>query len=301
MACWDLSDSLGHVGMPLSTLPKLNLFNAGWIHPYQGAWNLCSRLEMSHVPNEGGHVLSSIVCESSLHSINANHSDLKRCRELGCKTIIKTCEIFHLRHVSESVPFEWRPDWPGLKRTIARRQPSSVLSICISFILETNSVRTLQKIKIGSTSAGGNLFNFRFKIKILLIHHHTTQGCITEWQDLTPLATAQLWLVFVASYLSKMDPTPALWALLLWTWRPVANNMPSLTVTERCEKEAMSSSFQPEKIKHKLQNYPSNICCDLSVLPVSPQSLSSGQVCEMSHQQRSALVRLQTALLGLGK
>lgn len=32
---------------------------------------------------------------------------------------------------------------PGLKRTMARRQPSSVLSICISLILLTSSVRTL--------------------------------------------------------------------------------------------------------------------------------------------------------------
>ncbi|KAG7230829.1 hypothetical protein INR49_019643, partial [Caranx melampygus] len=47
------------------------------------------------------------------------------------------------------------------------------------------------------------------------------------------------------TYLSKMEPTPALWALLLWTWRPVANRMPSFTVTERCENEAISSSFQP--------------------------------------------------------
>lgn len=34
---------------------------------------------------------------------------------------------------------------PGLNRTMARRQPSSVLSICISLILLTSSVRTLNK------------------------------------------------------------------------------------------------------------------------------------------------------------
>lgn len=33
---------------------------------------------------------------------------------------------------------------PGLKRTMALRQPSSVLSICMSFILDTSSERTLQ-------------------------------------------------------------------------------------------------------------------------------------------------------------
>lgn len=49
----------------------------------------------------------------------------------------------------------------------------------------------------------------------------------------------------LATNRSKMDPTPALCALLLWTWRPVASRMPSFTVTERCEKEAMRSSFQP--------------------------------------------------------
>lgn len=33
---------------------------------------------------------------------------------------------------------------PGLKRTMARRQPSSVLSMCMSLILDTSSVSTLQ-------------------------------------------------------------------------------------------------------------------------------------------------------------
>lgn len=49
------------------------------------------------------------------------------------------------------------------------------------------------------------------------------------------------------SDLSKMEPTPALWALLRWTWRPVARRIPSFTVTERWENEAMSSSFQPDR------------------------------------------------------
>lgn len=34
-------------------------------------------------------------------------------------------------------------DSPGLNRTMARRQPSSDLSICMSFILDTSSVKTL--------------------------------------------------------------------------------------------------------------------------------------------------------------
>uniref|UniRef100_A0A0E9WET5 Uncharacterized protein n=1 Tax=Anguilla anguilla TaxID=7936 RepID=A0A0E9WET5_ANGAN len=33
--------------------------------------------------------------------------------------------------------------------------------------------------------------------------------------------------------LSKMEPTPALWALLRWTCSPVASRIPSFTVTER--------------------------------------------------------------------
>lgn len=42
-----------------------------------------------------------------------------------------------------------------------------------------------------------------------------------------------------------MAPTPALWALFRWTWSPVARRIPSFTAMDRCEKEAMSSSFQP--------------------------------------------------------
>lgn len=42
-----------------------------------------------------------------------------------------------------------------------------------------------------------------------------------------------------------MEPTPALWALLRCTCSPVARRMPSCTETERCEKEAIRSSFHP--------------------------------------------------------
>lgn len=42
-----------------------------------------------------------------------------------------------------------------------------------------------------------------------------------------------------------MAPTPALWALFRWTCSPVANRIPSLIVIERCENDAMRSSFQP--------------------------------------------------------
>ncbi|TNN57126.1 hypothetical protein EYF80_032711 [Liparis tanakae] len=42
-----------------------------------------------------------------------------------------------------------------------------------------------------------------------------------------------------------MAPTPALWALLRWTCRPVASRMPSFTEMERWENDAIRSSFQP--------------------------------------------------------
>lgn len=45
--------------------------------------------------------------------------------------------------------------------------------------------------------------------------------------------------------LSKMAPTPALWALLRWTCSPVASRIPSLIPIERCENDAIRSSFQP--------------------------------------------------------
>lgn len=49
-----------------------------------------------------------------------------------------------LRYIVTQVTGVLAGDPPGLKRTMARRQPSSVLSICMSFILDTSSVRTLQ-------------------------------------------------------------------------------------------------------------------------------------------------------------
>lgn len=42
-----------------------------------------------------------------------------------------------------------------------------------------------------------------------------------------------------------MAPTPALWALLRCTCSPVASRIPSLIAIERCENDAMRSSFQP--------------------------------------------------------
>lgn len=51
-----------------------------------------------------------------------------------------------------------------------------------------------------------------------------------------------------------MAPTPALWALLRWTCSPVANRIPSLTAIERCENDAMSSSFHPETEMEKKGN-----------------------------------------------
>ena len=84
---------------------------------------------------------------------------------------------------------------PGLNKTIALKHPSSVLSIFISRIFATSSVRTR----------------------------------------------------------SNMVPTPAWWALLLCTWRPVASSIPSLTTIDRCEKPAISSSFQPKERINAIQ------------------------------------------------
>lgn len=51
----------------------------------------------------------------------------------------------------------WQPHGlPGLNRTMARRQPSSDLSICMSFILDTSSVKTLH---LGDT--GGQIIRKR--------------------------------------------------------------------------------------------------------------------------------------------
>ena len=85
---------------------------------------------------------------------------------------------------------------PGLKRTIARRQPSSVLSISISRIFDTSSVRIR----------------------------------------------------------SNIGPMPTWWAVLRYTWRPVASTMLSLDATDWCEKLAISNSFQPGTIHTRLGN-----------------------------------------------
>lgn len=95
---------------------------------------------------------------------------------------------------------------PGLNSTIALKHPNSVLSIFISRILATSSVRTR----------------------------------------------------------SNMVPTPAWWALLLCTWRPVASSIPSFTTIDRCEKPAISSSFQPG---HKIFKHSKRM--DIEVVPLS--------------------------------
>lgn len=51
------------------------------------------------------------------------------------------------------------------------------------------------------------------------------------------------------AHLSKMAPTPALWALFRCTWSPVARRIPSFTAMERWEKEAIRSSFHPGEEK----------------------------------------------------
>ena len=103
---------------------------------------------------------------------------------LRCRRLVTT--LSHYRHLMTGAN-DKHCNLPGLKSTMARRQPSSVLSMFISLILATSSVSTR----------------------------------------------------------SKMVPTPAWWALLRWTWRPVASRMPSFTWMERCENPPISSSFQP--------------------------------------------------------
>lgn len=49
-------------------------------------------------------------------------------------------------------------DLPGLNRTMARRHPSSDLSICMSFILDTSSVKTLH---VGDM--GGQMIRHRYR------------------------------------------------------------------------------------------------------------------------------------------
>lgn len=154
---------------------------------------------------------------------------------------------------------------------MARRQPSSILSICISLILLTSSVRTLKKKKQTAAKASnctepilcktlGNvkqeemyLSNMaptsalctlslyqKFKLDNTLLKHinHWSQVqfiCFYAGNSLLPLM-----------YLSKMAPTPALCALSRCSSE--ARRTPSFNGMERWENEAIRSSFHPEKL-----------------------------------------------------
>lgn len=71
-------------------------------------------------------------------------------------------------------------------------------------------------------------------------------GRLNIWGNILVLYISQKdMLCSDVCYLSKIAPTPALWALFLCTCRPVASRIPSFTEMERWEKDAISSSFQP--------------------------------------------------------
>lgn len=87
----------------------------------------------------------------------------------------------------------------------------------------------------------------------------------------SPLGEEKMSLLVMAEkwrqHLSKMEPTPALCALLRCTCKPVASRMPSCTDTERWENEAMSSSFQPARARDRCM-------CDASSSPLKHRALS---------------------------
>lgn len=63
----------------------------------------------------------------------------------GCECYGRGCRCCGCGRPWPWVPWPGSPHGvPGLKSTMARRQPSSVLSMCMSRILDTSSVRTLQ-------------------------------------------------------------------------------------------------------------------------------------------------------------
>lgn len=144
---------------------------------------------------------------------------------------------------------------PGLKRTMARRQPSSVLSICISLILLTSSVRTLNHDRLSRlegwityNTARARGRNSRLPVKdgpdFCTLHILPVTNDSAFIPDAPPPHVETVWHERVHPYLSKMAPTPALFALSRCSSE--ASRTPSLELMERWENDAMSSSFQPD-------------------------------------------------------
>lgn len=139
---------------------------------------------------------------------------------------------------------------------MARRQPSSVLSICISLILLTSSVSTLSgdrwsglkgQILHNATGAEGKKSRLPVKdgpdlctLHVLPVTKHTAVGLRRR---LAACKCARVSASAWRPYLSKMAPTPALLALSRCSSE--ASRTPSLELMERWENDAMSSSFQP--------------------------------------------------------
>lgn len=168
-----------------------------------------------------------------------------------------TCDGYQLIS-GEQEPDIGRARAPGLKRTMARRQPSSVLSICISLILLTSSVRTLNDDRLGRLK--GQIIHNMARAKGKKSRLPVKDGpdlCtlnvlpVTNDTHLISDATSPRIKVFRGDvstlhlYLSKMAPTPALFALSRCSSE--ASRTPSFELMERWENDAMSSSFQPDR------------------------------------------------------
>lgn len=159
----------------------------------------------------------------------------------------------------EQEPDIGRAGAPGLKRTMARRQPSSVLSICISLILLTSSVRTLEDDRLGRLKgqiihnmarARGEKSRLPVKdgpdlctLNVLPVTNDTHLISVLTTSTRTKLFRGDVSTLRL--YLSKMAPTPALFALSRCSSE--ASRTPSFELMERCENDAMSSSFQPDR------------------------------------------------------
>lgn len=79
--------------------------------------------------------------QSHTHTHTPDPAEQDHLKRTGSERSFK---IKTLLHVDRRVCRDDTVIWPGLKRTMALKHPSSVLSICMSLILDTSSVRTLK-------------------------------------------------------------------------------------------------------------------------------------------------------------
>lgn len=101
----------------------------------------CWSLWLISCPSKTRDMTHTHLDSSLTHTHTPDPAEQDHLKRTGSERSFK---IKTLLHVDRRVCRDDTVIWPGLKRTMALKHPSSVLSICMSLILDTSSVRTLR-------------------------------------------------------------------------------------------------------------------------------------------------------------